>query len=176
MFPALGVASIFSKSLPYLIVAGCVVGVLAGTYHMGKSSVQTKWDLEKAQTKLVIKNLQDKIEEATKEHETASKEVATHLRTEKEVYEKALSTGRSVTDGRLRESEKRADLYKRLSEGSTAERDRLRDHTAKLDRSLEEGRGVVGELKATVELRDKQLILLGQQMKLDGKLSNEPSQ
>lgn len=175
MFPLVPAASFLRAALPYLIVTGAVVGVLAVTYNMGKSSVQKDWDIEKSNTKLEIARLQGVIDSKEGDHQEASREVATHLSTEKEIYEKARSDAARATADRLRKSEERADLYKRHSEGDAIERERLASHAAQLDRSLEEGRGVVTELKDLVGLRDKQLILLGQQIKTDRKLFDEPS-
>ena len=65
----------------------------------------------------------------------------------------------------MRNHQERAELYKRKAEGSEVERGSLASHAAELDRSLEEGRRVVKDLRTTVEQRDTELILLGTHLK-----------
>ncbi|UWJ04310.1 putative Rz/Rzl spanin protein [Escherichia phage vB_EcoS_Uz-1] len=70
----------------------------------------------------------------------------------------------------MQQSERRASVYKRQAEAGTLECRSLASHAARLDNSLEEGRRLVEELRATVRLRDNQLIELGKQIQADRKL------
>lgn len=86
------------------------------------------------------------------------------LRTE---HENTLNNLLTEHSGRLRNLEKRADHYRRLSETDTTECRDLGDITTRLDRSLEEGRFLVVELRDKLKLRESQLRVIGNQLKAD---------
>lgn len=71
--------------------------------------------------------------------------------------------------GRLQLSEKRADVYQRQARGSTIEQDRLAKHAAELDRTLEEGRSLVRELREAIGQRDSAIRALGSMILTDRK-------
>ena len=71
---------------------------------------------------------------------------------------------------RLHNSETRASVYQRQAKGGAAERDALAEHASRLDRSLEEGRRLVADLRYTLEQRERALHAVGQQLLQDRKL------
>ena len=159
-----------------LVAAGVIVAALAGTYHLGKSAGENKvnlaWAKEKKELGDKIIKLQTEIKDNLAAYILESDKNETQLRDAKAEYEKSLSSIRATAADRVRNSEKRADVYQRMSEGAESQRRSLADHAARLDRNLEEGRLVVGELQATVRQRDRELILLGSQILTDRKLIN----
>lgn len=82
----------------------------------------------------------------------------------------ALNSGYS---DRMRNMQKRIQEYARITEGSSAKCRDLADHTAQLDRTLEEGRHLVGELRAGIEFRDNQLKKVGELLLSERKLLTE---
>lgn len=161
----------------YLIIGtGVIVAVLGATYYAGKAAGENKvnvaWTTEKKKLGDEIIRLQGEIKTNLLIYIEARTKNDRQLREAKTAYEKSLLDLRADSVDRVRKSEKRADVYKRMSEGAESERRDLASHAAKLDRSLEEGRLVVGELQATIRQRDAELISLGSQILTDRKLIN----
>lgn len=164
----------------YVIVGGAlVVGLVAGVYyagkHAGENKVNLAWTQEKKKLGDQIIKLQEDLRDSLAAYRIASDEHDKKLKQAKADYEKSLSSIRSDHALRLQHSNKRADVYQRMSEGAESERRSLASHAAQLDRSLEEGRLVVGELQATIRQRDAELILLGSQLLTERKLINASS-
>lgn len=76
-------------------------------------------------------------------------------------HEKTLNSVNADYNKRMLDMQKRIQKYSALTESSSPELRNLASHTARLDRTLEEGRQVVAELRAGIELRDGQLKALG---------------
>lgn len=94
-----------------------------------------------------------------KQKEKDLKATADKLAEERKQYESRISDINSNYSSRMLDMEKRLQYYSSLS-ASTEVGDTCRNlatRAAGLDRSLEEGRQLVGELKEAVILRDKQL-------------------
>ena len=88
---------------------------------------------------------------------------------DKEMYDISINELHDSYDGRLSESERRADYYRRLAaEGNT--QCNLPAHTAELDRALTEGTELVEELIEHVELRNSQLRRVGEYLEKESKL------
>ena len=92
------------------------------------------------------------------------------LKTANENYQSSLDAISSQYSARLQQSEQRAKVYQRQAEGGATECRSLASHAARLDNSLEQGRQLVEELRATVRLRDGQIIELSNQIRADRKL------
>lgn len=163
--------------LETLLAAVVLTGSIAFAYSMGKSNgenrIRVAWQQEELAYNKQINDLRDNYEQLQDLHTQENKAIADQLKQEREQYEEAVNTIRSDYTSRLRDSEERSDIYKRHSQGSAAERERLASHAAKLDRTLEEGRRLVAELTGTVRLREYELIKLGQQIKNDRTLLSE---
>lgn len=94
------------------------------------------------------------------------------LRNAEKKYEEVLRTVKRDYDNRLLQSKARSSVYERQASAGTFECRSLGSHTTELDRTLEEGRYLVEELRATLELRENQLIQLGNQISADRKVLN----
>lgn len=76
-------------------------------------------------------------------------------------YENTVNKLKSDYANELLKSEKRAELYLSYSKSDRAKQRDLAVYTAKLDRSLTEGRELVKQLTETIRTRDAQLRALG---------------
>lgn len=83
------------------------------------------------------------------------------LKSIRKQHEDTISALNSDHSDRMRNMQKRIQEYARITEGSSVECRNLANHTAQLDRTLEEGRHLVGELRAGIEFRDNQLRTIG---------------
>ena len=158
--------------VPILIVLGVILllyGIGVSIYSTGKQAgideVSKEWTQEKLAYQdeiLRIKTLNAGLEQ---DFENREAEVNKELRNVKASYERTLASNASEHAARLRNHQERADLYERKAQGSEVERRGLASHAAELDRSLEEGRRVVKDLRTTVEQRDTEIKLLGTNLK-----------
>ena len=164
------------------LIAGIVVAALAAfiVYSIfnagvaiGSARVQASWNAQKEADQQRIDDLKEEIKQQEAIHQTDTTRISDELAEAKQKYTEDLADLRSEYEQRLRSSGNRADHYQRQARGSAIERDNLASHAARLDASLEEGRSVVRELRATLGLRDKSLILLGQQITADRELLEE---
>ena len=162
------------KGWVYLGVAVATVLVLWGTYSLGSNSgeahVQQQWDAQKAKDLLVIQKLRDDLSQAESQHRLQVSTLEGELRNAEARHRMELDRLNGEFADRLRNSDARANVYQRQAEGGAVERNRLASHAAKLDRSLEEGRRVVAELRTTLGLRDEQLKSLAAQIRADREL------
>lgn len=161
---------LISKGWPYLLVV-----VLGATIYFwgnsnGQFTVQKKWDAQKVEDLKATKKLQDKYNALQRNHSYEVGLLTSRLQTAESNYASELARVSSDYDSRMQQSERRASVYKRQAETGTLECRNLASHAARLDNSLEEGRRLVEELRATVRLRDNQLIELGKQIQADRKL------
>ena len=165
---------------PILIVLGVILllyGIGVSIYSTGKQAgideVSKEWTQEKLAYQdeiLRIKALNAGLEQ---DFENREAEVNKELRNVKASYERTLASNASEHAARLRNHQERADLYERKAQGSEVERRGLASHAAELDRSLEQGRQLVFELRHTLGLRDRQIMMLADQIKSDRALLNE---
>lgn len=159
--------TVFSKVLAYLGVAALVALSYGAVYLWGSSNgkaiIQQAWNFEKAQYALAtekqegvfaakranylaqISTLERKVDEDAKKHTQALTAVAADY------------------SARMRSHEARMSAYQRAAAGDEAKRKALADHAGELDRSLTEGRQLVGELRATLELRERQIQRLSEE-------------
>ena len=154
-----------------LVIAAMCLG---SAYFLGSANgstkVQTKWDADsKARSKAIDAV---RLELATQEtqHKAESKRIEDGFNTIKEKHEKSLVALQLEYTSRLRTSETRGSVYKRQAEGGTLERDRLVEFTTELDRTLEEGRGLVRELGQTLGQCEQQRQLFSEQITNDRRL------
>ena len=73
----------------------------------------------------------------------------------------------------MRQSQERAKLYQRYSQADRVKQEYLARHAAELDRCIVEGREVVKELRATIELRDRQIVELSNYIKATRELNGQ---
>lgn len=155
----------------YLIVVVCTVLTLWGTYSLGSNSgeahVQQQWDAQKAKDLLAIQKVRDELSQAESKHRQEVTSLEGELRNAEALHRNELDRLTGDFTVRLRDSKSRAGVYQRQAQGGAAERDRLARHAAELDRTLEEGRRLVAELRATLGLRDEQVKSLAAQIRAD---------
>lgn len=157
-------------AVPALFLTGGAFWVADSLIDHGKAKVQEKWDADVQAHEDEIERLKNEIAQKERAHRAAIQEVKDRLGSAELRYAADLATLRGSYAGKLRESEDRAAVYERLSEAGATERANLASYAAQLDRSLVEGRQVVGELRATVVQRDSQLRALGEQLRADREL------
>jgi hypothetical protein len=155
-----------------------VVGLLLGSYALvgkishtqGMSDVQAKWDKEKKDTSDEVTRLKLVVAAKETEHNILSQRNSDELARTQEEHAKAVAALRADYTERLLLSTSRANVYERLSKGTATERDRLVQHTAELDRTLEEGRSLVRELRQTLGQCEVTVGVLGTQILIDRNL------
>lgn len=163
--------------MKYFALASALVLAVSGSYYViyqhGKDVVRAEWEEDTAKRNKAMQDLQGRYDVLSLDHKAKSETYARSLEEQKNAYETRLGELGADTDRRLRLSETRASVYQRQAQGGEAERRNLASHAAKLDRALEEGIEVVGELQELVGLRDHQLTQLGKQILADRLLLEE---
>lgn len=140
--------------------------------HNGAATVKTAWVKENARRDIKTAQMEEVNRVLVKQHEEDSTFITTELKSYETAYKTSLAAATADYNRRLQFQQTRTGIYRELAEGSTAERERLASYATELDRSLEEGRQVVHELRETVGLRDNQLRQLGKQITADRALLN----
>ena len=128
--------------------------LITGSYNAGYDACQSKYREEL---------LKQQVENQQKEqafNETINN-LTVNLTETRIRYENTVNKLKSTHANELLKSEQRAELYKRYSEADKAKQRALAEHTARLDRSLTEGRELVKQLTETIRIRDAQLRALG---------------
>lgn len=156
-----------------IAIAVAVVALFGSGWYFGSSRATTAAEVTAAKLALShsqqIEKLQQDIQTASVTHTKEMQEIRDGWTEAQKAYTLDLAGIRAEYDSRLLLSEKRAGIYQRQAKGSTTEQERLATHAAELDRSLEEGRQLVGELKATIGQRDSAIRALGSMILTDRK-------
>ncbi|ABK54421.1 gp60 [Escherichia phage N4] len=158
--------------LTVCLLGGVALGAtlfLLGSQH-GEKKVQALWDEDKKEYSKELDRVKLAYDQKNREHSYEVGQLTLRLDKAKESYEVVIDSITNQYNSRLLQSEKRAESYKRQASTGTTQCLNLASHAARLDSSLEEGRRLVEELRATVRLRDNQLIELGNQIRSDRKL------
>ena len=158
---------------PPVATALVVFGVYSWGHHNGSKAVQAKWDTESQEHALQVARLEGKVQFQEKDHAQKSAAIQQELETARQTYERRLAEFDAEYTQRLRNSEERSRRYSDLAKGGATECRSLASHATGLDQSLEEGRRLVKEFRATIEQRDAQLKLLGEQIITDRELLSE---
>lgn len=144
-------------------------GVYYGGKHHGEALIQNKWDAAKVQEQLQIAELKGMVAQKEAVHQQETANISSQLQKTEDDHAKAIADLSADHAQRMRQSEARAAAYRHLAEAGASQCRDLASHAAELDRSLEEGRGLVGEFQATLGQREAQLRLLGAQIVDDRK-------
>lgn len=156
-----------------IAIAVAVVALFGSGWYFGSSRATTAAEVTAAKLALShsqqIEKLQQDIQTASVTHTKEMQEIRDGWTEAQKAYTLDLAGIRAEYDSRLLLSEKRAGIYQRQAKGSSTEQERLATHAAELDRSLEEGRQLVGELKATIGQRDSAIRALGSMILTDRK-------
>ncbi len=163
------------RILLYIVIFAGTLGTVArGAYvkgsETGAEKVQKLWDADKQAAREAHDELVQKLAKQEAVHATDQEHTALQLAQAREASSMALTAQRTRYEQRLLQSAHRDEVYRDQAQASPASCLDLAGHAAKLDRSLEEGRGLVRELRETLGLRDRQVILLGEQIMSDRKL------
>lgn len=155
-----------------LLIFGYTKVIRHLAYQDGAASVQSRWDEETVRRDLITEQLKSKNEKLSQENKDLVVNIATNLENANALHTKTVAALHAEYADRLRKSEARSGIYREQAEGGATQCQRLASHATELDRSLEEGRSVVQELRTTVGLRDQQLEQLGRQILADRALLN----
>ena len=162
------------KLLPYFAVTGVILAagyaIYKFGYKNGSQDVQLAWNQDRAAIEASHNAFAAEMIELAEACRAKQESIANELVQARKEHEVAIAGQRADYDRRLLQSARRADMYQRQAEaGAIACRD-LASHAARLDRALEEGRGLVLELSTTLGLREYQLKQLGAQLLSDRQL------
>lgn len=152
----------------YLILGSAValfIGVTA--YRAGASSVQAAWDKANQKNTGQVVRKQERIAEAKDTYHVERQQIVASAVAADKQTSRAIAEQRVVYERRLLDSTTRAAEYRRMSEACSIESINLVDHAARLDRTLEEGRQLVYELRATLGLREEEIKLLAAHIQND---------
>lgn len=153
-----------SNSVRNAILALFLLLVLFGEYKLwsagvdhGSDTVTKLWNQDKEKQAKALQDAKDKNALLMADNRSLSEKLTHDLAKQETAHQVELARAKSEFDNRLLQSEKRASVYKRMSEAGSTECGNLASHAAELDRSLEQGRQLVRELRETLRYRDEQL-------------------
>lgn len=160
-----------------LLIVLAVSAILAVPYQVGKNAgkleVSSAWQKADKERADVVTELTQKNLDLTRKNQEETTRIADELAAQEAGHAKALADLRADFANRLLQSTTREGIYQRKAQGSAVERDYLASHAARLDRTLEEGRSLVRELRETVGQRDDTIRTLSEQILADRRLINE---
>lgn len=158
------------------LVIGMGVSLVKIGHLRGATEIQEKWDKDVLAREKAMSKLQGEYNVLQDQHTTKVQELDYELQASSAKHEATLAGYKSDYDKRLQLANGRAGTYQRQAQGTAVERDSLAKHAAELDRSLEQGRSLVRELRETVGQRDATIQSLGKLIKADRALFNgEPN-
>lgn len=142
-----GKAKLLALSL-FLVtgLAACTLIYSFGS-DRGAAKVQAKWDKATKLHEEAIKKLKSEFSAKETAHEAKTKEVESELLQANARHEADSRNAAMRFVDRLRKSEERSRIYQHQAERGPAQCQSLAAHAGQLDKSLEEGRGVVQELR-----------------------------
>lgn len=161
---------ILKVAAPIILVICVLWGIYSIGYGNGKKHVQTEWDKDKIIQQNEMIRIKDENSKKEAFHSINSVRISDELSQTKDQLAIALNNLASERTSRMQLSAERSKIYKQLGEASTPQCSYLASHAAKLDASLEEGRGLVKEFRATLGQRENELRLLGDQILSDREL------
>lgn len=146
------------------LVLVCISATFCVGYSAGSSEVKQQWVAEQKANTAKVNELKVNYEEQLNEYRQKTDSLSKEIYDTRTQYDNRIATIKSDYTNRLLNSEQRASVYKRMSEAGKCTSDDLSAYTAKLDRSLTEGRELVRELRELIKLRDQQLNQLGKEL------------
>ena len=158
--------------LPVIIMVIALVMAYKVGSNSGADGVQADWDAAKLRHTQELAELESLNDEREAAHRRQSARYSEELALAERNHLLAMRDLERDFAERMRDSERRAAAYERMSGSGATERANLAGFAAQLDRSLEQGRLLVGELRSAVVQRDQQLQLLGEQLHADRRLIN----
>lgn len=146
------------------LVLVCTSATFCTGYSAGSAKVKQQWVAEQKANTVKVNELKVNYEEQLSEYRQKTDSLSKEIYDTRTQYDNRIATIKSDYTNRLLNSEQRASVYKRMSEAGKCTSDDLSAYTAKLDRSLTEGRELVRELRELIKLRDQQLNQLGKEL------------
>ena len=146
------------------LVLVCTSATFYVGYSAGSAKVKQQWVAEQKANTVKVNELKVNYEEQLNEYRQKTDSLSKEIYDTRTQYDNRIATIKSDYTNRLLNSEQRASVYKRMSEAGKCTSDDLSAYTAKLDRSLTEGRELVRELRELIKLRDQQLNQLGKEL------------
>lgn len=119
-------------------------------FGLGKSEEYAKYLQDELVWKDKISELNRVLKEKNDEHVVQQQKLLDDIILMRVNHEKDLLTLNDNHTLRLQQSEKRSEIYRKRAASSPDQCRQLAEHTARLDYSLEEGRGLVREFTAVV--------------------------
>lgn len=164
----------YTTVLKWTGLVGGVALLIGAIFFLGSSYKDSQWEAKVATEKLEysreINRLQAVVRTKEQEHAAETSRLQSQIAEQNRLHEVALAAVRTQLTQRLRTSEARAGVYQRQAEAGPAQCRDLAAHAAQLDRSLEQGRGLVQELWLTVGQREGAIRSLSEQIRADRKL------
>lgn len=158
-----------------IIVCFILVGYVLGVsnkidyYNKKVAKLEQQYNNHINKLKLEVKEQEEESERITAYH-------GSQLDKLQEYYEERIFNINNNANSRLLDSERRASAYANMSKADSAARERLASYATQLDRTVEEGRQLVGELTETIRLRDNQLNIIGKELENTRSLMNQEQQ
>lgn len=139
----------------------------------GRAEVQAQWNEYKLARAKFEAELKARNEQLQSLNQAAHLQADEELADANQTYAGSMAALNAGFALRLHNSEDRARKYQHLSQASEAERASLASHAAELDRALEQGRLLVGELRTTLGQREATIKSLATILFSDRKLMGE---
>lgn len=158
--------AIKSNYLLGLIILTVITLLFKLIYDFGYDACNEKFISYKQTQIIKTLELENKYREQEKVYTEKTQSLVQQISESQESFTEQLNAIEQSYSNKLLESERRANLYKQMSSSSNNSSISLADYTARLDRTIVQGRQLVKELRATIELRDRQLKQCGEQLKL----------
>lgn len=164
----------YTTALKWLGLVGGVALLIGAIFFLGSNYKDAQWEAKWAQDKLEysreITRLQGEVRTKEQNHAVETSRLQSQIAEQARLHTVAIAAVRAEFSQRLRTSEARAGIYQRQAEAGPTQCRDLATHAARLDRSLEEGRGLVQELRLTIGQRDNAIHTLSDQIRADRKL------
>lgn len=162
----------YKKGILYSIAPVCfIIGSIIGI-SIGSKLKESDWLIEKNKYLSEVNSAQEEIRKNELLHKERESNLLYELATIKEQHEEAINTINNNYTIRLRQSEDRANNYKRNAQNNI-NCSSLADTTSKLDRTLEEGINLVEQLEKTSRLQQQHLDACMKIIENDRKLIND---
>lgn len=133
-----------------VVVVGMII-IFLGGMKIGADRESAKYTKEKMRIYEQTAELVQRYRERVEEHAKKQLDLIQELNDAKQRHQTIVSNLRSEFSDRMLESENRGKIYRNRAEAAGAECRALAEHTARLDRSLTEGRELVKEFRADLE-------------------------
>lgn len=154
-----------------LIAVGFVC-ILSG-YYFGYHVSNLEFEKQIQESNSIILKMQKDNYEKELKYSYEITELQNEIKKHQTSFSDYLSALNKQSADRLRQSDNRAQYYRKQAEACSTQSREFAEYTSKLDRQLTEGISLVEELTGIIKLRDKQLEFLIKQAQLDRELLND---